>query len=465
MRASRRLVLMLGVLMAACSNLPVPPEPAGAGVAAELEDAKAARQVISGHLLYRERIALPPDSLAVIELRETPAGQGRVLAESRRGNPQRDIAADVVGRMEAALRGEGERLQALLAEGIETLLRELLTLAGIRREQIAVAAAAGNPPICHLLRRLPVEPLLFPPHRPKHREGVRHPSAELGLNLPVPLFLFPLVSGYVGGDLVAFLYAQPPHPANSLYLDLGTNGEIALHSGEGWLVTSVAAGPAFEGGGISSGMAVAPGAVTGVELRGDSLHLQVLGGGPPRGLAGSGLVEAVAAALEGGLIDAAGTIVEPLTVPTNLARCIVTTPAGRALRLHRDAKGELLLLQGDIRQFQLAKGAMRAGVECLLQRAGFEAAAIREVLVTGAFGFSLSAAALKRVAMLPEVMLDKMRFIPGGALAGVSRFMLDPDGAAAVNALAARLKPLPISGTPAFEKAFLRGLDFVSVQG
>lgn len=83
MRASRRLVLMLGVLMAACSNLPVPPEPAGAGVAAELEDAKAARQVISGHLLYRERIALPPDSLAVIELRETPAGQGRVLAEQR----------------------------------------------------------------------------------------------------------------------------------------------------------------------------------------------------------------------------------------------------------------------------------------------------------------------------------------------------------------------------------------------
>ncbi len=207
-------------------------------------------------------------------------------------------------------------------------------------------------------------------------------------------------------------------------------------------------------------MTARAGAVEGVAVVGDALRLRVIGGGAPRGVCGSGLAAAVAAAREGGLIDAAGTLVDPGAVPTNLARYLVTTPAGRALRLYRDAAVDLLLTQEDLRRFQLAKGAVRAGIDCLLQRAGVRAGALRQVLVTGAFGLSLPAGILKRVAMLPADMVDKVRFSPGGALAGVCRCLLVPDGPKRAQALASAIRPYPLSGTPAFEKAFLQGLDF-----
>jgi uncharacterized 2Fe-2S/4Fe-4S cluster protein (DUF4445 family) len=276
----------------------------------------------------------------------------------------------------------------------------------------------------------------------------------------VPLYLFPLVTGYVGGDLVSFLLAQAPHRDNTLYLDIGTNGELALHADGQWWTTSVAAGPAFEGGGIGCGMVAATGAVSGVTLDGDRLCLQVIGGGPPRGLCGSGLAETVAAALEGGLIDRHGTFVEPLQVDSNLARYLAEGSDGRCLRLYRDATVDLCLTQEDVRAFQLAKGAVRAGVDCLLARAGVTAAAIEEVVVTGAFGFSLVPRILKRVAMLPENMLDRVRFAEAGVLAGCCRLLLDTAGPAKAQRLADTLQPYPLSGTPAFEKAFLGALDF-----
>lgn len=392
---------------------------------------------------------------------------GGVHAEAKRANPQREVGSDIIRRLEASLNGEGRRLQALLVAGIESLVEDLLAGAGCYRSDISAAAAAGNPGICHLLRNLPVNAILFPPHRPRERAGVFLAPAELGLDLPVPLYLFPLVSGYVGGDLVAFLYGSEdifasrlaPH-APRFFLDIGTNGEMALFDGERWWTTSVAAGPAFEGGEISSGMAVQPGAVESVRLQGDSLRLSVIGGGPPRGICGSGLAAAIAAALDGGLIDGGGTIVDPGEVATNLARCIVDTPSGRSLRLYRDASTELLVTQQDIRNFQLAKGALKAGAECLLIRAGLDSDQIRQVVVTGAFGFSLEPEILKRVALLPPNMVDRVRFAAAGALAGVCRLLTDPSGPDKVQHLADALKPFPLSGTPAFEKAFVASLDF-----
>lgn len=386
--------------------------------------------------------------------------RGKVVAEVRRPNPQREVGADVIRRLEAARQGEAERLQALLVGGVEKVVEELLHLAGIERDAITAAAAAGNPAICHLLRRLPVDPILFPPHRPRETSGIFLDPAELGLELNVPLYLFPLVSGYVGGDLVAFLYGVGEASASRLYVDIGTNGEMALFAGARWLVTSVAAGPAFEGGEISCGMTVSPGAVEGVALRGDRLALKVVGGGIPRGICGSGLASAIAAALEGGLLDRQGTIVDPLAVETNLSRHVIESAAGRRLSLYRDAAGEVFLTQQDVRNFQLAKGAVRAGVDCLLLRAGLSAGRVDEVVITGAFGFSLDPQALKRVALLPPDVVDKVRFVPAGALAGVGRLLTEPDGRERAEKLADSLHPFPLSGTPAFEQAFLSALEF-----
>ncbi len=387
-------------------------------------------------------------------------GEGACLAEGKRPNPQAALGSDIIRRLEAARSGQAAELQSLLVGGVAGLIDDLLGQAGCSRQALAAVAAAGNPGICHLLRGLEVDSILFPPHRPPQRAGVHLNPRELGLELPVPLYLFPLVSGYVGGDLVAFLYGLGEVEAGTFCLDVGTNGEMALFTGQQWWVTSVAAGPAFEAGEISCGMPLQRGAIEQVRLVGDRLQLQVHGGGSPKGLCGSGLASLVAAALAGGLIDRHGTIVAPLQVPSNLAACIVASAQGRALRLYRDAAADLLVSQEDIRQFQLAKGAVKAGVEVLLRRAGLEPGEARRVLLTGALGFSLPPQVVKKVVMLPEAMVEKVDFIAAGALQGVTRLLQRPDGPGEVAALAARLRPLPLSGTPTFAAAYLQALDF-----
>ncbi|MBE0505035.1 MAG: DUF4445 domain-containing protein [Desulfuromonadales bacterium] len=396
-------------------------------------------------------------------------GQGQVLAEGKVANPQRALGADIVRRLEAALAGEGERLQALLVEGINALLDELLHAAGAGRAALTAAAAAANPGVTALLAGDDLRPILFPPHRPRNL-SLRILDLP-ALQLPVPLTLFPLLSGYVGGDLVACLYgldSLPPFQGEGrggdgrtiLVIDLGTNGEIALGGQGGWLATSVPAGPAFEGGEISCGQLATQGAISNVSRSGDRLQLEVIGNGAPTGLAGSGLFAVIAVAIDSGLIDRSGRIVSPAEVDSNLSRYLRPDGQAQALCLYRDARREIVVTQGDIRAFQLAKGAVRAGIDALLARADIAVTAVEQVIVTGAFGLSLNRQSLKSVAILPAVMVEKALFIPGGALAGVQRFLLQSEGAAQLQALTAKMRSYPLSGTPAFERAFLAALDF-----
>ncbi|MDO3378793.1 ASKHA domain-containing protein [Geoalkalibacter halelectricus] len=387
-------------------------------------------------------------------------GDGAVLAEGRCANPQGVVAADIVRRLEAARYGRAAELQGLLAEGIGALTDGLLQQAGVPRERLGAVALAANPGIAHLLAAESVEGLLFPPHRPVFRGGAYYPASRFALDLACPVYLFPLVSGYVGGDLVAFLFGQDQPGVATLYVDIGTNAELALYAEGRWLVSSVAAGPAFEGGEIACGMQRGPGAVEDVSIAADRLVLKTLGEGPPRGICGSGLAAAVAAGRAGGLIDAAGTLRLPGEVATNLARYLGERQGQRVLRLYRDARTELYLAQDDIRAFQLAKGAVHAGVACLLRRAELPAEALRQVVVTGAFGSALGLETLKKVAMLPESVLEKVRFEGDGVLRGAVRFLSTPGAAARVAKLAASLRSYPLSGTPAFEKAFIAALNF-----
>ncbi|MEA3464683.1 MAG: ASKHA domain-containing protein [Thermodesulfobacteriota bacterium] len=382
---------------------------------------------------------------------------GEVCAEATLFNPQGCFGADVLRRMEAAVAGDGEALQQALYRGIDDLVTLMLEQCQAHRQDIVRAGAAGNPAISCLLQGLPVENLLYPPHRP-----VSKAAAWLHLEmLPVPLFLFPLVSGYVGGDLVAVLYAFADCAPGTFFVDVGTNGEMAVYNGEQWWVTSVAAGPAFEGGNIACGMVATTGAVTGVKLEQDRLQLQVRGDGLPRGLCGSGLVEAIAASLDGGLIDTTGTIVDADDVATNLSRYLGHDDQGRTLCLYRDAKTLLQLTQNDIRQFQLAKGAVYAGAQCLLARANMTAEDLDCAIVTGALGFSMGRDVLKSVAMLPLNMIEKVIFYDGGVIAGLGRYLMQgDDGDGDVQRLAESLHPYPLSGTPHFEQAFVAALNF-----
>lgn len=385
---------------------------------------------------------------------------GLVVAEARLDNPQQHFGADVIQRMEAALAGNAQKLQQALIGGINQLIGDLLAQVDCKQELIVAAVAAANPAISLLLAGQSVERVLRPPHRPAYLAGDYLDCRGLGLDLPVDLYLLPLVSGYVGGDLLAVLLGNPPDERPTLYIDLGTNAEIALWDGATWLVSSVAAGPAFEAGNLNCGMRYEFGAVTEVTIVKDRFAMSVVGGGMPKGICGSGLFSLLSCALDAGLMTADGRIRAAAEIDSNLSRYLVADRDAQALQIYRDAKVALRLTQDDVRAFQLAKGAVLAGVNCLLQRQGVSAEQLASVQIAGALGGALPASSLKGVAMLPEIVLEKCRFLPGAVHVGLLAVLQREKGVEQAQALASSLKVYPLSGTPTFEKAFLDSLDF-----
>ncbi|HEY6007075.1 MAG TPA: ASKHA domain-containing protein, partial [Geobacteraceae bacterium] len=289
-------------------------------------------------------------------------------------------------------------------------------------------------------------------------------TGDLGWAHDVPATLFPLPGGFVGGDLVAFLYGcdaalRTSHAAR-LYLDLGTNGEIALAAGERIYATAAAAGPAFEGGNLTCGMAAQEGAISGVALAEGRVRLTTIGNGRPCGICGSGVLEAVAELLTNGVLDRTGRLLSPVEIPSNLANRVEEIGGEPAFIFYRDARGAVYLTQGDIRQVQLAKAAVRSGVEVLCERAGIAAAQIAAVALTGSFGARLTAESLKMNGILTQNMVKVTGFVEEGALRGTERALTAPRGMAEVTALAAGIRVVPLSGTPLFEKHFFAQMDF-----
>lgn len=387
---------------------------------------------------------------------------GKRLAVAGDFNPQRAWGSDVLSRLGAA--GDPEQLAAMqgaVAAEMERLFEALAHEAGAAFGEIGSVAVAGNPAMEQIALGLPAASLAFPPFRPLFKTGQRVTTRDLGWNRVLPAYLLPLPSGFVGGDLVAFLYGcrESARPG-TLYLDLGTNAEMALFDGERFLATSAAAGPAFEGGNLRCGMSALPGAITSVTIEGDRVHLGTIAGAPARGICGSGVLDTVAALLDAGVLDAAGRILSPDEIPSNLANRVQEVDGIPAFVLHRDAQGMVYLNQEDVRALQLAKGALRAGMEVLLSRAGLDFEALSAVVLTGSFGAVLSPAVLKRIGIFSENMVRITGFVREGVLAGLERMFAEPDGGAEVEALAGSLRVISLSGNPKFEKRFLANLDF-----
>lgn len=389
---------------------------------------------------------------------------GRRLAAAGSLNPQRRYGADVVSRLDAALHTGNAAMEmtALIRSELARLAADLLQQAGLRSDAVGMTAVAGNPAMQHLLAGWPVESLARPPFRPRQTAGVTMPASELGWEFGQQVYLFPQPGGFVGGDTLAFLFAARTcaGPAPVLYLDMGTNGELVLDDGETLWATAAAAGPAFEGGNLTCGMAALPGAISRIDWQGERLTLSVLGGGMPRGICGSAALDLVAELVHCGAVDRTGRLLPAAEISSSLATRIGELHGEAFLTLYRDAATHLRLTQSDIRQLQLAKAALRAAVEVLLERSRIRCDAVRTVLLTGSFGAVLQPATLKTVGILNEEMVHTCRFFEEGALVGVERLLAASDGIAAVEALAAGIRVLPLSGTPLFERKFLEQIDF-----
>ena len=386
---------------------------------------------------------------------------GKRLAISGSMNPQRRFGADIVSRLDAAVKSDRalQEMSALIRTELRRLADELCQKSGLTWSDVKQIAISGNPAMQHILLGLPVRSLAFPPYRPLHTTGTRTTAIELGLDGEAQVYVFPMPGGFVGGDTVAFVYGARPGNA-TLCLDMGTNGEMALVMGATIWATSAAAGPAFEGGNLSCGMAALPGAISSVRIEQEHLKLKVIGNVPPEGICGSAAIETVSELLQNDILESGGRLRESTEIPTNLATRIINHNQATAFVLYRDAQRQLLLTQDDIRQIQLAKGAIRAGLEVLIERARIHYEDLQDVLLTGSFGVILQPEWLKTVGIFDKGMVHITRFIPEGALNGVEQALIAKDDFYSVERLGERFRVVPLSGTPLFETMFMRHIDF-----
>lgn len=328
-------------------------------------------------------------------------------------NEQRIYGADVISRIKASNEGKSAELCQLIRSGLTDGIRSLLRRCLVPPQEIRQIAIAGNTTMIHLLLEYPCDKLGEYPFTP-YSLSPESCGADALFDLPgltCEVLVFPGISAFVGGDIVAGLYAEEiaQREKTMLFLDLGTNGEMAIGNGKRLIVTSAAAGPAFEGGKITWGTGSIAGAVSGFSLS-EPGGVVTIGGERPCGICGSGVVEIMAELIEHGIVDETGLLADEYFED---GFPVAETESGEAI----------VFTQKDIRELQMAKGAIRAGLEILAAKWGTDIRNIDEIIIAGGFGFHLNLKKACRIGLLPLECMGKMRAVGNTSLAGARKVL------------------------------------------
>jgi len=391
---------------------------------------------------------------------------GRTVAGLAALNPQRGIGEDVISRI-AHCDGHPdglEALQDLVRGGLNRLMGVCLTRAGASAEDVDAVTVAANPTMTHLLAGLHPHAIGVSPYLPAARSLPSMTAADLGFDLSpgTPVEVFPLVSGFVGGDTVAAVLADGTHRCDeaTLLVDIGTNGEIVLACGGSLWATSCATGPALEGARISCGMRAVPGAVDRVTFASGRIRYHVMGGPdrPPLGLCGSGIIDAVWALRRAGALGRDGRF-DPgcpgVVCDADGLGCrfVLATP-------ERSGSGaEIAVTQRDVRQVQLAKAAVAVGIAFLMNRAGVRRVA--RTVLTGAFGARFDWRSAVGIGMLPATgVIGTVQ--PRDNLAGVGAVMalINRRRARQARRIQSGMQFVEMAGDPSFNEHFVTALAF-----
>lgn len=350
---------------------------------------------------------------------------GTPMAVASSLNKQQPFGADVISRISAtmldadALAKLRELAQLTMAELIEQTCSE----AGITTDQVYEAAIAGNATMTQIALGIDPEPLGVAPFILATDELPTMPASELGLgiNPRARAYLFPSLGAYVGGDIIAGALAtgMDRDKRLRLFIDIGTNCEIILGDGERLIATAAPAGPAFEAASIRQGMRAAPGAIEVVTFTDEGVQLQVIDDAEPKGICGSGLVDAVAELARVGLLDASGRFVDDeraKEIAPHLAHHMVMRGDERVFILAGEGDDAVFLTQRDVRELQFAKAAISTGWKLLLEEYGAQERDVQQVLLAGSFGTYLSARNAIRIGLVPKI--PALRVVSAGNVAG-----------------------------------------------
>ncbi len=403
---------------------------------------------------------------------------GTPLAVASRLNKQQPFGGDVITRISAVMMDPDAlgRLQSLAAETMDELAQQVCAEAGVDPSRVYEAAVAGNATMTALLLGIDPEPLGVAPFVMTVAQPPVVLAAEVGLHLHprARVAMFPALGAYVGGDIVAGMLAtgMDRDKRTRLFIDVGTNCEIVLSDGDTLLSTAAPAGPAFEGGAIRCGMRAAEGAIEVVRLdpAGDGVTLQVIGDVEPKGLCGSGLVDAVAELVRVGLLDASGRFAseeDAKAIAPALADRFTAVGQERVFVLHRpspdsDVTECVYLSQRDVRELQFGKAAIATGWTLLLEQLGLEHDDVQQVLLAGSFGSYLSPASAVRIGLVPK--LPVLRIVSAGNVAGEGAKMalLSLRERTGATTLLEEVTYVELSDRPDFNDKFVDQLSFPS---
>lgn len=353
-------------------------------------------------------------------------GSGKQLSSAGAVNPQTAWAADVMGRIEAAMNGRAEAMRIKVTDCIRSLL---VQAAGRLPDALVLT---GNTTMLYLLCGLDPEGLSRAPFTADELFGMEWRFEG------VPAYLPPCMNAFVGADITCAVMASGmcERDETALLCDIGTNGELALWKGGALYVTSTAAGPAFEGAGIAMGCGSVPGAIERVWVESSGLRFSTIAGKGPVGICGSGIIDAVSAGLDLGLIDETGAIEEDIRL------------------------GPVALCQKDIRAVQLAKAAIAAGIDTLLDAAGSGLEEVDRVYITGGFGSHLELGSAVRIGLLPARAGERARVLGNGALAGACSVLLDRGDIKTLESIAGRAQHVELGGAAKFNERYVENMLF-----
>jgi len=395
---------------------------------------------------------------------------GQCLATEATLNPQSRYGDDVISRISYADNEEKlAELHSVIIDCVNNLASKLCKKTTVDAKYIYEMCVVGNTTMGHIFLKLPVTQLGQAPYKAFSLEAhdVSAGQLHLEMNPAGNIHTVENIAGFVGSDTIAVALAVDIDSADemTLVIDIGTNGELVLGTRDKLYAASCAAGPALEGARITCGSRAAKGAIEAVVVNEDDIILDVIGNCPARSICGSGLIDAVAVMLELGIIDLTGRFAEPANLRGKLSPAILSRISEQQgepafVLSESNSAGKIFLRQKDIRETQLAKAAIRAGIKLLQKRIGLEDDDIEHILLAGAFGNYIRKESALRIGLLPDVPLERIVFVGNAASSGARMALVSQQYRDKARELAGRIEYIEIAHEPEFQDVFADSILF-----
>lgn len=381
----------------------------------------------------------------------TGGESGKVFRTVTSVNSQRAYGADVISRIQASVDGKKEVLKNSIQKDLQDSMDKLLKETGVSGEDVGKIVIGGNTTMGHLLMGYDCDTLGVYPFTPVNIDFIKGTEGILGTDRfgKKEVILLPGISTYVGGDIVSGMYAYDFTEKEDvcMFIDLGTNGEMGIGNKEKILVTSTAAGPAFEGGNITWGMGSVPGAICSVKLEGTEAEVKTIRDEAPQGICGTGVVETAAELVREEIVDETGALDEDYF---DDGFPLAKTPDGK----------EIVFTQKDVREIQLAKAAVCAGVETLLLRYGIKKEEVSKVYLAGGFGYKLDTEKAIAIGMIPEEWADRIVAVGNSSLSGACKYLKDENGDKTIEKLVSISEEVNLSADKEFNEFYMNEMFF-----